>query len=87
MVVDHVEDDAEAALVGRVDEALQGRRAAVRFVDRPEETPSYPQPCTPGNGASGISSTWVTPRAARASSLSAAASSVPSGVKVPTCSS
>lgn len=50
-------------------------------------TPSYPQPRTPGKGQSGISSTWVMPSPASSPSRSAAASRVPSRVKVPMWSS
>jgi hypothetical protein len=46
-----------------------------------------PLPRGPENSCTGISSTCVTPSATRWSSRSTTAVKVPSGVKVPTCSS
>ena len=87
VVVDDVEQDGQPAGVAGVHEPLQPVRAAVGLVHRPQVDPVVAPAVRPGNAATGISSTMVTPRSRRWSSRSIAASNVPSGVNVPTCSS
>lgn len=87
VVVDHVEADPQPVAVRGVDEALEAVGAAVGFVDGPGGDAVVAPAVGAGPGQTGISETVSTPSSTRWGRRAAAASKVPSGVKVPMWSS
>ena len=87
VVVDHVQQDGQSDAVGRVDQAPQVVGRAVPARRREQRRAVVPQLRDPGKSATGISSIAVAPRSRRYGSRASTPAKVPSGVKVPTCSS
>ena len=89
MVVDDVEDHREPGVVRGGDERREARRAAVGGVRAPRcRRRRSPSRGAPGNSATGMISIAVTPSSRElGAGARIAASNVPSGVNVPTCSS
>ena len=87
VVVDDVEQDGQLAGVTGVDEPLQAVRAAVGLVHRPQADPVVAPAVPAGEGGDRHQLDVVDAERGRWSSRSIAASNVPSGVNVPTCSS
>ena len=87
MVVDDVEDDGEPARVGGVDEAAQAVGAAVRLLRREPVDAVVAPVARAGEAGDRQDLDGGDAELDSRSSAPMAASNVPSGVKVPTCSS
>ena len=83
--MDHVEADPEAVPVGRVDEALQRGRSAVHLVHGVRRHAVVPPVVPAGERREGQQLDDVDAEVDEVGSRPMAASSVPSGVNVPTC--
>ena len=87
MVMDHVENHGQPGLVGGVDQPLQRPRPAVAVLHRIRIDGIVTPITVAGKLAIGINSIAVMPSECNCGRRGIIASSVPSGVKAPTCNS